>query len=122
MISRSASSLTRSWFARVEPCFLALLRQKVALRYLKLLLIGVACKLYDLHTVERALGMVSSVFAVVMKNTSDRSKGISRKLSRNVEFCSPSSAASSCRRRVAPIVGAKLVYFVKHHERVALLA
>ena len=39
--------------------------------------------------------MVSVVLAVVMKSTSDRSKGSSRKLSRKVLFCSPSNTSSS---------------------------
>ena len=65
---------THAGFARVRPddlaqrivadaelvcaqaVLFALLRQKMTLRYLKLLFIGIACKLYDLHTVEQCSG------------------------------------------------------------------
>ncbi len=74
MISRIASSESRSWFA-VQTVFLPLLGQKMGLCDLQLLLHRCSCPFDDLHAVQKGARMVSVVLAVVIKSTSDKSKG-----------------------------------------------
>ena len=104
-----------------QPVLLALLRQKVALRYLKLLLIGVACKLYDLHTVEQRSGYGVKRVRGGDEEHLGQVEGYLKEIIPKCGVLLAVERFEQRRRRVAPIVGAKLVYFVKHHERVAAL-
>jgi hypothetical protein len=62
----------------LEAVALDLARHEVALGDLELLLLGVARDLDDLHAVAQRPGIVSSVFAVAMNITFERSSGTSR--------------------------------------------
>ena len=77
MIARSAASPKEIQLLR-QPVALDLARHEVALGDLELLLLGVARELDDLHAVAQRAGIVSSVLAVVMNMTFDRSNGTSR--------------------------------------------
>ena len=77
MIARSAASVNEIW-PRAEAVLLDLPGHQVALRDVELLVQRVAGEADHLHPVLSAGGTVSSVFAVVMNITSERSNSRSR--------------------------------------------
>ena len=105
----------------LQPVFLPLLGDQVALGDLQLFLVGIARHLDDLHAVkERARDRVGGICGRDEEHTGE--------IERDLEEVVPEAAVllavkrlKKGGRRVAPIVRAELIDLVEHHQRVARL-
>ena len=70
------------------------------------------------HPIQKRRGIVSSVFAVVMKNTRDRSNGRVQIIVVGIRCSAPDRESPSGRMRVTTEVTADLVNLVQHDQRV----
>ena len=97
----------------------ALLRDKVLLCDLELFLIGIARQLDDLHTVEQRSGYGIGRVGSGDEEHAGQVKGQLKEVIAEAAVLLAVKCLEQCSRRVAPIIGGKLVYLVENHKGVA---